>query len=112
MTKTKSKWYLNFCISCHLINNRNIFVKKIQSKTWDFTTARRQIILFKGVEKVQIALIGRSSIQLKKVALIPECKLNLILLGQLQDNKITYHNNSASMLLMQDGKLIAYTKRD
>ena len=61
---------------------------------------------------IQIALTSGSSIQLEKIVLVSECKLNLILLGQLQNNRITYHNNSASMLLIQDGKPVAYTRRN
>ena len=112
MTKAKPIWDLDSYVSCHLTNNQNIFVGKIQPKTWNFTTAGRQIIWSKVVGTIQIVLTGGSSIQLEGVALVPEYESNLILLGQLQDNKITYHDNSASMLLMQDGKPIAYVKRN
>lgn len=67
---------------------------------WDFTTAGGQVIWLEGVRTVRIALADGASIKLEGVALVSECKSNLILLGQLRDNRITYHDKNSSMLLM------------
>lgn len=61
---------------------------------------------------VQIALVNGKGIKLEGVTLVPDCESNLILLGQLQDNEITYYNNASLILLMQDGLPIAYARRD
>lgn len=62
---------------------------KILPKAWDFTTAEEQIIQSKSVGTVYITLADGSSIKLESIALIPQCKSNLISLRQLWDNKIT-----------------------
>lgn len=46
---------------------------------------------------VQITFINKTSIELKKVAFVLEYKSNFILLNQLQDNKIIYHDNLSSI---------------
>lgn len=61
---------------------------------------------------MRIALADGASIKLEGVALVSECKSNFISLGQLQDNRITYHDKDSSMLLMQDGVPIAHARRD
>ncbi len=112
MSRTKSTWYLDSCASRHLTNDRSLFIGKILPKAWDFTTAGGQIIQFEGVGTVHISLADGSNIELEGIALVLQCKSNLISLGQLRDNRITYHDNSSSMLLMQDGVPIAHAKRD
>ena len=61
---------------------------------------------------MRIALADRASIKLEEVAFVPKCESNLISLGQLRDNRITYHDKDSSMLLMQDGVPIAQARRD
>ena len=109
MTKVKSIWFLDFYTSCHPTNNQYILVEKIHLKTWDFTIAKRQIIWSEGVKKVQIALTGGLNIQLEEIALIPKCESHFISLGQLQNNKIIYYNNS---IFLQNKKPIAYAGRN
>lgn len=46
---------------------------------------------------VQITFINKTSIELEKVAFVLEYKSNFILLSQLQDNKIIYHDNLSSI---------------
>ncbi len=105
-------WYLDSYTSRYLTNDRNLFVGKIQPKTWDFTTAGGQVIWSEEVGTVRIALVEEASIQLDGVALVPECESNLISLRQLRDNRITSHDKDSSMLLMQDGVPIAEARRD
>lgn len=112
MSKTRVTWYLDSCASRHLTNNHSLFVEKIQSKAWDFTTAGGYIICSKGVGKVSIALADGSSIKLEGVVFVPDCKSNLISVGQLRENRIIYYNTNSSMLLMQDEVPIAYAKKD
>ncbi len=52
------------------------------------------------------------SIKLEKIAFVLEFKSNFILLNKLKDNKIIYHDNLSSMLLIQDNLPITYIKRD
>lgn len=59
-----------------------------------------QIIYFEGIGMVSIALADRSSIKFKDITLVPDCKSNLISLGQLQKNRIIYHNTNSSMLFI------------
>lgn len=112
MSRTRATWYLDFCASRHLTNNRSLFVEKIQPKAWDFTTAGGQIICSEGVGTVSIALADGSSIKLEGVSLVPNCESNLISLGQLREHRITYHDTNSSMLLMQDGVPIVHARRD
>lgn len=44
--------------------------------------------------------------------MVPKYESNLILLGQLQNNKITYYNNYTFILLMQDSKPIIHAKKN
>lgn len=108
----RATWYLESYISYHLANDHSLFVGKIQSKVWDFTTAGGQIICSKGVGMVSIALADGSNINLNGVALVSDYKSNLISLSQLQKNRITYHNTNSYILLMQDGVPITYARRD
>ncbi len=39
ISRTRTTWYLDSCASQHLTNDQSLFVRKIQPKTWDFTTA-------------------------------------------------------------------------
>lgn len=112
MSKTRATWYLDSCASRHLTNDRSLFIEKIQPKTWDFTTAGGQVIRSEGVGTVRIALADGAAIELKGVALVPECESNLISLGQLRDSRITYHDENSFMMLMQDGVPIAQARRD
>lgn len=100
ISRAKATWYLNPYMSCYSTNNWSLFVVKIHPKAWDFTTAKDHIIYSKSVDKVRIAFVGRSSIQLKGVAFMLQYKSNLISLYQLQEKKITYQNNSLSMILI------------
>lgn len=59
------------------------------------------------MKTVRITFVNKTFIKLKDMALILECESNLILLRQLQDNKITYYNKNTQMLLTQDNLLIA-----
>lgn len=52
------------------------------------------------------------TIKLKEIAYTLEYDANLIFLGQLHDNKITYVNNVDAMTLMQGGYFIAHTKQN
>lgn len=107
ISRTQLTWYLDSCASRYLTNNQSLFVGKIQPKTWDFTTVKGQVIRLEGVGMVRIALTNRVSIELEGVTLVPECKSNLISLGQLQDNKITYYDKDIHMLLTQGDLPIA-----
>lgn len=64
------------------------------------------------MKTVRITLANGESIKLKNMALVTEYESNLILLKQLQDNKIIYYSKNTQMLLTQDSLLIAQAKRD
>lgn len=61
---------------------------------------------------MQIALANAVSIKLKGIALVLECKSNLISLKQLRDSKIIYHNKETHMLLTQNSLPITQVRRD
>ncbi len=46
------------------------------------------------------------------MALGPNCDLNIILLEQLQENGITYHNDLMLMTLIRNGKVITRAKKE
>ena len=75
-------------------------------------TAEEQVIQTKEIGNVSIPLADGSTIELHNMALAPGCDLNLISLGQLRKSRITYHDNSAAMTLMEDGKVIAHARRN
>lgn len=64
------------------------------------------------IEIVNIAFADGTSIKLKEVPLVLKCKSNLILLGQMQDNKIIYYNKNSFILLVQDAIPIAQAQKD
>lgn len=39
MSRTKSTWYLDLCVSRHLTNDQSFFIGEIRPKVWDFTIA-------------------------------------------------------------------------
>lgn len=47
-------------------------------------------------------------IKLHNIALTSKCDLNVILLSQVRENDIIFHNNPNTMTLMKDSKIIAY----
>lgn len=60
---------------------------------------------------MSISLADGTTIKLQNVGLVPVCNSNLILLGQLQENGITYHDDPSLMTLMRGGKTIARAKK-
>lgn len=108
----KGVWYLDSCVSQHLTNNRNLFIKELRPKCLDFTTAGGQTLRAKSIRTIAILLDDGSSIRLKRVAYALKCDLHFISLGQLCDNNITYVDNPNAITLMQGGQVIASTRRD
>lgn len=76
------------------------FPRKGTAKNMGLYNRRGTSHLSEGVKTVRIALADGASIKLEGVALVSEYKSNLILLGQLRDNRITDHDKDSSMLLM------------
>lgn len=81
------------------------------AKSIDFIIGVGQIIGTEEVGTLFIPLSGGTIVKIHNVALAPDCDSNLILLGQLQESGITYHDNSTLMILMRNGKVIAKAKR-
>lgn len=61
---------------------------------------------------MSISLSGSTIVKFHNVALALNCDSNLILLGQLQENRITYHDNPMSMILIKNGKVVTKAKRE
>lgn len=108
----KGVWYLDFCASRHLTNNRDLFIKDLYPKCLNFTTTGGQILRAESIGTIAIPLADGSSIRLEGVVYAPECDSNLILLGQLRNSNITYVDNPNTMTLMQGGQAIAHARRD
>ncbi len=72
--------------------------------------AARQVIQIEEIGTMIIPLVD-GNIELYNIVLAPRCNSNLISLGQLQETRIIYHDNPATMTLMQYGKVIAHAKR-
>lgn len=71
-----------------------------------------QIIWIEEIGIISIPLTGGRMIKLHNIALAPNCDLNLISLGQLQESDILYHTNPSTITLMRGGKIIAHAKRN
>lgn len=113
MQPPRGVWYLDFCASRHLTNNKKLFVKDSpRPKSLDFTTAGGQIVCSESIGTIDIPLADGSSLGLNNVAYAPDCDSNLISLGQLRESGITYVDNTEVMTLMQAGVPIAHARRD
>lgn len=74
-------------------------------------TAAGQVIQIKEIGTVSILLAGNTTIKLHNIALTLRYNSNLILLGQIQESDITYHNNTSIMTLLRSSKVIIHTRR-
>ena len=61
--KSKSTWFLNFYMSCHLCNNPSLFTNK-RAKSIDFVTAIRQVIRTEEISIMSILFVDNSKIEL------------------------------------------------
>ncbi len=77
----------------------------------DFVTAGKKIIRSEEIGTIFIPLADGRSIELLDIALVSECKSNLIPLGQLCETGITFHDNPSHMTLMRHGVVLAQAKR-
>lgn len=51
-------------------------------------------------------------IKLQNVGLVSECNSNLISLGQLRESETSFHNNSTSMTLIKNRKIIVHVRKN
>lgn len=107
---TNNTWFLDSYLSHHLCNNRTLF-SDLKAKSIDFVTAAGQVIRTEEIGTVAIPLADGNNMEPHNVALAPGCDSNLISLGQLRETEITYHDNSTTMTLIRQGKVIAHAKR-
>ena len=105
-----SFWFLDSCASPHLCNDRRLFTNT-RAKSINFITAAGQVIRTEEIDTVSIPLADGTTIKLHNVTLAPGCDSNLILLGQLRESGITYHDDPSLMTLMRGNKTIARAKR-
>ena len=109
-SRSSSFWFLDSCASRHLCNNRRLFTST-WAKSINFITAAGQVIETEEIGIVSILLADGTTIKLHNVALAPGCDSNLILLGQLRESGITYHNDPSLMTLIRGNKTIARAKK-
>lgn len=105
-------WYLDLYAFQPFTNNKDLFVKELCLKYFDFTTTGGQILWAEGIEIIAIPLLDKSLLKLWDVAYGLNCNSNLISLGQLRNNNITYVNNFEVIILVQIGHSITYAKCD
>lgn len=98
--RTNSLWFLNLCAFHHLCNDQMLF-SNLKAKSIDFVIAVRQVIQIKDISTVSIPLACGDNIELYNVVLVTKCDLNQILLGQLYEAGIIYHDNQSTMTLIQ-----------
>lgn len=97
--EVNNTWYLNFCASRYICNNRKLFLD-IQSKNYEFIMARGKIIHSQEVDKVHLTLQSRkTTMTLLNVVYAPKCDSNLISQGQLHKSDISYYNHLNSIVL-------------
>lgn len=75
-------------------------------------TAAGQVICIEEIGTVSIPLANGNTIELQNVALALDYDSNLISLEQLQENRITYHNDPSAITLMRNGEIIALARRE
>lgn len=97
-------------MSQYLCNNRRLFIST-WAKSIDFIIAAGQVIWTKKIDTISISLADGITIELHNVALAPGCDSNLILLGQLWESGIIYHDGPSSMTFRRGNKTIAHAKR-
>lgn len=107
--KTFGIWYLDSCAFRYLCNDKNLF-KNLRLMCINFVTAASQVIQTEQVGTVLLPLKG-GRIDLQNVVLATKCDSNLISLGQLQENGISFYDNPISMTLMKDGEIIEQAKK-
>lgn len=105
-------WYLDYCASRYLTNNKDLFIDELRPKCLDFTTAGGQTLCAESIRAIAIPRVDGFSIRLEGVAFALEYDLNLISLGKLRDSKITYVNNADAMILMHGVWAIAHARQD
>lgn len=77
-----------------------MFIDEFWPKYLDIITANRQTICVESVNTIAIPLVDGLSIKLERVIYISKYNLNLISLGQLQNNKVTYIDNTYAIILI------------
>lgn len=112
MQLPQDMWYLDLYAFKHLTNNKNLFIKSLQPKCFDFTTVGGQILWAESIGTIAILLADGSSFKLCNVVYAPDCNSNLISFSQLCDSNITYVNNSEVMILIQADQAITYARCD
>ena len=83
----------------------------LHQKSIDFITAVGQVIQTEKISTIFISLADGKTIKLQNIAFALGFDLNLILLDQLWESDITYHDEPSSMTFMRDGKTIACAKK-
>lgn len=103
-------WYLDSCASRHICNNRELF-SDLRPKNYEFVTAGGEIIRSQEVGTVHLPLQSGTTMTLLNVAYTSKCDSNLILLGQLRESRISYHDHPDSMVLKQGGGTLGMAGR-
>ena len=83
-------WYLDSCASRHICKNRDLF-SDLQPKNFEFITVGGEFIWSQKVGTVHLSFQS-GKMTLLNVTYTPKCDFNLILLGQLCESGILYHD--------------------
>ena len=94
----RREWYLDPYASRYIYNNHKSF-SNLQSKLDKFVTIGRNIIRLNQVKIVTLPLENNLELILSNVADTLKCNFNLILLGQLQETSISYHDHPKYIVL-------------
>lgn len=103
-------WYLDFCASRHICNNKHFF-SDFRPTSYEFVTAGEEIIRSEKVGSVHLFTHSRTIITRNNVAYTPRCDSNIISLCQLRESGITYHDHHEQMILKQKGNTIRSASR-
>lgn len=109
--KDLDTWYIDSYVLRHICNDKGFF-SELRPKSYQLVTARREIIKLEEIDSVHFLTNTKATITLKNVTYMPTCNSNLILLTQLRELGITYHNHPKYMILKQEESSIRSASRN
>ncbi|KAI0992360.1 hypothetical protein K3495_g15826, partial [Podosphaera aphanis] len=108
---TKLSWLLDTAASQHITNRKDVFEKSIQSSNQQITVANGQMIQAQGIGSILIPWESNQAkaklLRIRDVLYVPQASENLLSLGQLNKNGISFRTDKNGIILEKNNKLWA-----
>ncbi|RKF81555.1 hypothetical protein GcC1_024035, partial [Golovinomyces cichoracearum] len=108
---TKLSWLLDTAASQHITNRKDVFEKSIQSSNQQIIVANGQIIQAQGRGSILIPWESSQAkpklLRIRDVLYVPQASENLLSLGQLNKNGISFRTDKNGIILEKNNKLWA-----